>query len=583
MKKSLFLRTLIIIAATILTCTVTATVLIAGNSLQEQKTEMLSSLRLMSQVYNMTETHDYDLAKSLSTSTGGSRVMFISPDGTVIADSENPKGVAENHLGRPEITDAVSKGSGVAVRYSETLGVSQLYFAYKAGNGDIIRMSYNVDGIGTYFSRFIPSMVISAIISLIIGMLIARGLISRITRSINTLKNSLVVLKDNPDAVVEETRYDELNDIVYVFNNMREGINNTISAVKRERQRAKFILESMDEGVVLVNGNMDIVLANNSSMKLFGCENDVEYKSIFMLIRNSDIVMKTQTVVDTKEPCSITKAIGGKNVNISITPVSSKLLEGDTYINPAHAENSSRGALLVITDITNQLKAQQMRSEFFTNASHELKTPITSIMGFAELINSDMVTPEKQKQYIERIHAESRRLADLLGDILKVSKLESSSADKSDYTQVKLLETAREIVAMLMPQADKKHVSLSVSGDEATFMASSAQMHELMENLLSNAVKYNKENGSADITIKNENDTIQIIVSDTGIGIPDESKDRVFERFYRVDKSRSHSEGSTGLGLAIVKHIVKSYGGNVSLESKLGNGTKITVFLPVNQ
>lgn len=572
MRKVLFSRIMIITTIAVFLCCSVATLIIARNEQKSKENEMLTLLGLMAVTYNKTDTHDYNLAYKFSHETDNARIVFIDSSGKVFVDTGMEGEPSENHNDRPEVILAHKNGKGTDIRESKTLGRKQLYAAIKTDNGDVIRISYDIKGIADFIPQLIPVMVLGIMLSLVVGMFITKSIVNRIMNPIYEVENSLVSIKHGEySKEIPEQKYDELNGFIYVFNKMQKSINEHIESLEREKELVSFILENMNEGIVLFDNNMNVVMTNSAGLNFFESDSvNVSNKSIHHLVHNSRVLSAAENAVAAMNSDSFDMNSGSRIFSVRIKPVSLKAQSDKTI---------SNGGLMVLIDVTEKRQAEKMRQDFFANAGHELKTPLTAIIGFAELFENGLVAPDKREDFMSKIVYEARRMSAIISDILEISSLESSQLPE-ERSECDMLAIANSAAESLMPLAKQKNVSVEITGEGFIINASQNHMHEIIDNILSNAIKYNKKDGKAVINIS-QNDSFGIITcSDTGIGIPYESQPRVFERFYRVDKGRSTKEGSTGLGLAIVKHIVNAYSGHISLFSRPSEGTTIVIKLP---
>jgi len=563
---------MIITTIAVFLCCSVATLIIARNEQKSKENEMLTLLGLMAVTYNKTDTHDYNLAYKFSHETDNARIVFIDSSGKVFVDTGMEGEPSENHNDRPEVILARKNGKGTDIRESKTLGRRQLYAAIKTDNGDIIRISYDIKGIADFIPQLIPVMVLGIMLSLVVGMFITKSIVNRIMNPIYEVENSLVSIKHGEySKEIPEQKYDELNGFIYVFNKMQKSINEHIESLEREKELVSFILENMNEGIVLFDNNMNIVMTNSAGLDFLGNSSlNVSDKSIHHLVHNSRVLSAAENAVGKMQSDCFDMNSGSRIFSVRIKPVSLKTQSNKSI---------SNGGLMVLIDVTEKRQAEKMRQEFFANAGHELKTPLTAIIGFAELFENGLVAPDKRDDFMSKIVYEAKRMSAIINDILEISKLESSQLPE-ERSECDMLAIANSASESLMPLAKQKNVSVEITGNGFIINASQNHMHEIIDNILSNAIKYNKKNGKAVIDIS-QNESFGIITcTDTGIGIPYESQSRVFERFYRVDKGRSTKEGSTGLGLAIVKHIVNAYSGHISLFSRPSEGTTIVIKLP---
>ena len=406
-----------------------------------------------------------------------------------------------------------------------------------------------------------------------VGSLIVREIAGRLSARVflplRTAEEALHKIAAGEVYAVDWTKTEE--EYISLFRAI-EWLEGRMHSLAAERDKVNLILDCMDEGVVLLDEKTELLASNRAARKLFHMPEDAENVEITAYIRSrrlNDAIHELQTkkesvVLDMEHPRR-----QGRSLRFFLSPVTRQRYKGQQV-----------GMSILISDVTELKRAEGIRSEFTANVSHELKTPLTSIKGFTDMLASGMVvSPEDQKRFLTMISVEVDRLIDLINDILKLSELESVAIAQCEE-QSDALGAAREVAAFLAPVAEKANVSLNVSGEHVSAAIPFDRLKELLLNLMENGIKYNEPGGSVSASLEQEEGMVKITVSDTGIGIPEESKSRVFERFYRVEKGRARKNGGTGLGLAIVKHIVVLYGGRMALESELGKGSTFTVFLP---
>lgn len=575
MKKALIVRFLIVIAIVMSVCVVSATALLSSTEQNVRKSDMLTSLGLIREIYEDEPNHDYDLAYRLSSLIGNARVSFINKEGTVFVDTYIDGEPDDNHNDREEIKQAELTGSGVAVRYSKTLGKNQIYAAMKVKDDDIIRISYNINSYMDFASMFIAPMLIAAAIGIIAGIIAVSSVARQIMKPINSVSAAMGKMKyvgdDNANAELEEIpshKYPELDEFVTMFNFMRKSIQDNMKTLENEREKERFILDSLQDGVILYDNDLSVISINRAGLKLLGASENSMVSSIPELARKPEIISGAEKAANEDKTVTIDSTVDGRILLVQVFPVSKSGID------------AMHGGLMVIRDVTDKRMSEQLKADFFANAGHELKTPLTAISGFAELLENGLVPKDKKDYYIGKILTEAKRMSTIISDILEISSLENKTAAE-EVTDCKLSEICTAVKECLEPAASAKNVTIELSGDGFTVRAAYKHIYELVENIVSNAVKYNKDGGKVEITLHNVGQIGCIYVRDNGIGIPKESLNRVFERFYRVDKGRSTKEGSTGLGLSIVKHIVNCYGGTVTIDSELGKGTLVCVRLPI--
>ena len=485
------------------------------------------------------------------------RITYIAEDGSVLFDSEADEDSMENHGQREEILEAAEKGSGTAVRTSDTLSKKTLYYALRLKDNSILRVSseqYNVPGI---VGGMIQPVLIMLVIMAVLSYLIAARLSRNIVNPINALD------LEHPE---ENQIYDEIAPLLTKINRQQKSLQKEISDAKRQQEEFSMITENMEEGFVVIDSHTEILSNNSSALNLLGAELEKGRRSVLALNRSEDF----QNAVE--------RVLAGQHVlaNMDLAGTSCQVTA-----NPVYHENQVTGAVLLIQDVTERMRGEQMRREFTANVSHELKTPLTSISGFAEIIQDGYVKPEDTKKFAGRIFKEAQRLITLVNDVIKISQLDEGKIQFEKET-VDLYEETREIFKHLEPKAEEAGVHLYLDGPHIKVNTVKTILEEILTNLCDNGVKYNKPGGSLTVTLSQDGEATQVVVEDTGIGIAQEDKNRIFERFYRVDKSHSKAIGGTGLGLSIVKHGSLFLGAKMKVESSLGEGSRFILTLPVD-
>lgn len=485
------------------------------------------------------------------------RVTYIAEDGSVLFDSEADENSMENHGQREEIKEASEKGSGTAVRTSDTLSKKTLYYALRLKDNSILRVSseqYNVPGI-------VGGMIQPVLIMLVIMAVLSYMIASRLSRNIVNPINALDL--EHPE---ENQIYDEIAPLLTKINRQQKSLQKEISDAKRQQEEFSMITENMEEGFVVIDSHTEILSNNSSALNLLGAEPEKGRRSVLALNRSEDF----QNAVE--------RVLAGQHVlaNMDLAGTSCQVTA-----NPVYHENQVTGAVLLIQDVTERMRGEQMRREFTANVSHELKTPLTSISGFAEIIQDGYVKPEDTKKFAGRIFKEAQRLITLVNDVIKISQLDEGKIQFEKET-VDLYEETREIFKHLEPKAEEAGVHMYLYGPHIKVNTVKTILEEILTNLCDNGVKYNKPGGSLTVTLSQDGEATQVVVEDTGIGIAQEDKNRIFERFYRVDKSHSKAIGGTGLGLSIVKHGSLFLGAKMKVESSLGEGSRFILTLPVD-
>ena len=481
----------------------------------------------------------------------GKRITWVSSDGTVLADTKADAEELENHADRKEIVDALKNGKGTSSRYSDTLMQKTLYYAEKLDDGTILRVSTTQNSVVIILLGLLQPLIIIIVLALIISIFLSYRLSKAIIKPINELD------LDNPTA--NET-YEELTPLLKKISAQKKTISNQIKEAKQKQEEFKLITENMSEGLLIIDKDFNILSYNQAAKTLLDVD-DAENKSVLSFNRSRGFRNTIET------------ALLGERAENDITH------DENTYnliANPVYENEKIVGAVIVIIDITESVKREQLRQEFTSNVSHELKTPLTSISGFAEMMKSGGTPDETVVDFSTSIYDEAQRLITLVSDIMKISELDEGAVP-IEKENVDIYELSKDIVKRLTPIADKRNIPFNIIGDTAKVYGARKILDEMIYNLCDNAIKYNKESGTVDVIVNQAGGKTSVTVRDTGIGIPASEQNRVFERFYRVDKSHSKLVGGTGLGLAIVKHGAAFHDAEISLESTEGKGTSVTI------
>lgn len=565
MRRTIFLRFVAVITITAFVCSLVSAMLFAASE-EERARESLSQLCSIA-------AHEYSLnpdATALSDILGNERVTIIAADGTVLSDSVSNANDMENHMDREEVKGAREGTITTATRQSGTLSRPYMYAATKLSDGNIIRLAHSYGGILHSIAVQWPSLLTAVAVAALCALFAANAYTKRVIKPLETCADNLSA--GNYEALNQESTYFEIDRITGKINELLIKLLHAQKENEKERDKVNFILSNMNEGLVLIDENQHIQLIDASAKRIFGCQADVIGQNILMLTRN------------TKIEAAVNQAVTEQIASIFDVPLHNTVYS--IHVAPALGETAGTkdtAATILIIDVGEQRASLQQRSEFFSNASHELKTPITSVMGFAEMLHNGMLKQDEQERITERMYSETKRMNHLIDDILTISRLESG-VNTEHIECISIGDVAGEVAEALLPQAQEQDITVQLHcAEEVSIRANRRQMHELLTNIIENAIKYNNPGGSVDIEIAHELDKARISVKDTGVGIPLEAQSRIFERFYRVDLGRSKSVGGTGLGLAIVKHIVASLEGEVALKSQTGSGTEVTVMLPLKR
>ena len=483
------------------------------------------------------------------------RITWIGPDGTVLYDSKSASDEMENHLEREEVKEALSNGSGESFRYSNTLMERALYAAKRLPDGTVIRLSASHNAVLTLLLGMSQPICIIIVIALVLSLVLAYRLSKQIVKPLNEL---------NLDEPLKNNEYDELAPLLRRINAQQRQIRLQSEELRQKQSEFETVTRGMAEGIVLLNRKMDIIAINSAASKLFHTSVLCIGKSILSVNRSLDL----QSV--------LLKAEGGQHAEMRMD------IDGWKYqltASPVFSDGLVSGIVLLLLNVTEQENAEQMRREFTANVSHELKTPLHTIAGSAELLAGGMVKDSDLMGFYTRIHDEALRMIHLIEDIIRLSHLDEG-ADDMKREEVDLFVLAGETVKVLSPAAENGHITVTLNGEPAVITGIPQLLQSIVYNLCDNAIKYNRQYGGVTVTGENQADYVILSVADTGIGIPSEHQERIFERFYRVDKSRSKELGGTGLGLSIVKHAARLHGANIELQSVVDGGTTVTVSFP---
>ena len=485
------------------------------------------------------------------------RLTLISKDGTVISDTKKDASKMKNHGKREEVKEALDEGYGTSSRYSSTMLQKTVYKAKKLNDGNVIRISSNRATAGVIAMGIIQPGMIVILISLIISGLLAHRLSNRIVDPLNSLD------LEHP---LENNNYEELSPLLRKINSQHVEIRSQLKMLEAKKNEFNQITSQMREALILLDGEGRILSMNESAFRLFDTGQDAIGKSFITNFRNHEL---SQAISSANEEgySEIHLTLDERIYQFNISRISS-------------FENDDEGGIVILAfDITEQSNAEKRRREFTANVSHELKTPLQSIIGSAELIENNLVKPSDTKKFISKIRTEAGRLVILIDEIISLAKLDEGI--DAVRTDVNILELAREACSSLNDSAKLKNVSISIDGEDVILHNSiRTLLKEAIYNLCDNAIKYNVEGGNVKINISETMDNVIISIQDTGIGIPQGDQERVFERFYRSDKSHSRETGGTGLGLSIVKHAVAYHNGDITVKSEEGKGTEIILSLP---
>lgn len=482
------------------------------------------------------------------------RITIINPDGSVGFDNESDIASMDNHATREEVKEALENGEGKSSRYSDTIGTNTLYYAKKIDDGRVVRVSTKVNSVWTLVLGVLHPMIFVLIIAAIVAALISKTIAKRILQPINSID------LNNPEL---DEPYEELAPLLKKIRHQNKRIDSHIQELKRNQKEFRIITENMSEGFLIIDKKTEILSYNTSALKLLNVteEDAAKCKSVLAVNRSESF----RTAVEL--------ALGGEH---NEQPMNNGDRCYHIVANPVFHSGVVTGVIIIILDVTEKTKREHLRQEFTSNVSHELKTPLTTIYGISDMMCGGIVKSEDMSVFADKIRMESKRMITLINDIIKLSQLDEGGTDV-DRQNVDLLAVAKRVSERLEYAAEQAEVIISVTGKSTVVKGAPALIEDIIYNLADNAIKYNRKNGRVDIIIDESNNRQSVTVADTGIGIPNDSKERIFERFYRVDKSHSRTIGGTGLGLSIVKHAVAFHGASIELESTENVGTSIKI------
>ena len=483
------------------------------------------------------------------------RLTWIAGDGTVLYDTRADGESMENHGDRAEVKQALAQGEGESIRYSSTLLRQTVYCAKRLSDGTVLRISVSRATAGVLALGMFQPILLVLIVALILSALLAGRLSRRIVEPLNSLD------LEHP---LDSDAYEELSPLLNRINRQNRQITEQVKQLRRRTDEFAQITASMGEGLVLLDNGGRVLSLNPAARKLFAADESCVGQDFLTVDRSREMSEAIRRAME-QGHSEIRSRRGDKTYQFDITRIDS---QGDVL-----------GAVILALDITERESGERLRREFTANVSHELKTPLQGIIGSAELIENGMVKPEDMPRFIGHIRGEAQRMVALIGDIIRLSQLDEG--EEMPREDVDLLEVARRAAEQLDTAAQARKIAVTVDGQPTAVNGVRQLLYEVIYNLCDNAVKYNVDGGSVRLTVSGDGTNACVTVADTGIGIPLEQQARVFERFYRVDKSHSKASGGTGLGLSIVKHAVQYHGGSISLNSRPGEGTTVRVWLPV--
>ena len=553
MTRRIFRSIVLVALVAVLACLALILGTLYNHFMQRNNTELRTEAAFIAQGLKLSGSAYFDGMPAINSDN---RVTWIAQDGTVLYDSAVDAQSLDNHGDREEVIEAQRTGVGESMRYSATMAEKTFYFAQRLEDGTVIRVSDTRYTIWVLLLGLLQPLILILVLTVILSAVLASRSAKRIVGKINEID------PDNPEAA---DTYDELTPLLRRLAVQKSRIRTQLEELQSQQQAFQTITENMQEGLLVIDEHTDLLSYNKGALKLLGVREAPEGESVLTLNRGPQFRQ------------AIYQALGGQHDEQTL-PLGGRRLR--LIANPVRREDALVGAVLFILDVTEAEAREQLRREFSANVSHELKTPLTSISGFAEIIKDGIARPEDVPRMTQKIYDEAQRLITLVEDIVRLSQLDEDSVP-IETEAVDLAAVTEEAVERLRPLAAKNQVSFTLKLAPAVIANGAKQiLEEMVYNLCDNAIKYNKEGGQVTVTLSVEPEGPKLQVADTGIGIPYDEQDRVFERFYRVDKSHSKEIGGTGLGLSIVKHGAAYHNAAVKLESVPGQGTVVTLQFP---
>lgn len=559
MKKAIIRSYIIILLISLAITSALSFFLLSFGERENTEQQMSYAVKLIDYSMDYQKNLNQQIAKMQPLiSTKNTRISIISSKGKVLADTYKTF-ISENHLHRQEVQQALHASSheGYAIRASDTTKEKMLYVAYYH-HGYIVRLSIPYRGLAQYLPLLIPALSISFVISFLISLLIARIMSKRIASPLNEIDYALQNMSDDYRFELHTYPYEEFNHIVNTIEDLSHRLRKAKRETRFEQKKIDDIIDRMKEGFILLDEDNNILSINQAAMDIVGPQ---------------EVNSHLEDGIDIDE---LNEALKKQSDHEKIE----FKLNNNYY--KCYLSRFPFGTALFFVDITAVRNNEKMREEFFSSVSHELKTPITAIRGYTELMLAGVVTDQaKERQMLEKILTQVKNMSNLINDILMLSRLDNDDL-VVERVPIRMKTLVNDVLENYEGLLLKEKITVEKNIDDITYIGNNQQISNLLSNLISNAIKYNKPGGQLFVSVYSNNDDMVIKVEDTGIGIPEKDQQRVFERFYRVDKGRSRAKGGTGLGLAIVKHITSYNNGKIHLSSTLGVGTCITITLPLN-
>lgn len=520
--------------------------LLYGYFTQVQKEQLQTETALAAQGVSL-EGQDYFNELKMS----NVRITWVDNQGKVLYDNESDAQIMDNHANREEIKEALKDGYGESVRYSKTLTTQSLYSAQRLDNGTVIRLSVTRHSILVLLFRMFQPLFLILVLAFLLSLWLSHSIAKSIVLPLNRLD------LDHP---LENDAYEEISPLLRRIARHQKEVTEREVVIEQRQSEFDTIISKIKEGMILLDNNCRIISINQAAQDILQTDQTCLGKDMLQILRNLSLNNWLEKGLQGRKQEGILQ-LDDAHYKVMVRPIQS--------------EDKVTGLAILFFDVTEQLQAEQLRREFTANVSHELKTPLHLISGYSEMLASDVVAQKDVPQFAEKIHSESQRMIQLVEDIIKLSHLDES--EELAMEPVNLYQISEEVLDSLSAKANERHINLHLLGEPAYITGNHALIHSLIYNLCDNAIIYNRDKGDVTVDITSNEDDIVLTVQDTGVGIAKDEQERIFERFYRVDKSRSKKLGGTGLGLSIVKHAVNQYHADIKVESQLGLGTKMTV------
>ncbi len=520
--------------------------LLYGYFTQVQKEQLQTETALAAQGVSL-EGQDYFNELKMS----NIRITWVDNQGKVLYDNESDAQTMDNHANREEIKEALKDGYGESVRYSKTLTTQSLYSAQRLDNGTVIRLSVTRHSILVLLFRMFQPLALILVLAFFLSLWLSRSIAKSVVGPLNRLD------LDHP---LENDAYEEISPLLRRIARHQKEVTEREVVIEQRQSEFDTIISKIKEGMILLDNNCRIISINQAAQDILQTDQTCLGKDMLQIIRNLSLNNWLEKGLQGRKQEGILQ-LDDSHYKVMVRPIQS--------------EDKVTGLALLFFDVTEQLQAEQLRREFTANVSHELKTPLHLISGYSEMLASDVVAQKDVPQFAEKIHSESQRMIQLVEDIIKLSHLDES--EELAMEPINLYQISEKVLESLSAKANERHINLHLLGDPAYITGNHALIHSLIYNLCDNAIIYNRDKGDVTVGITSNEDKIVLTVQDTGVGIAKDEQERIFERFYRIDKSRSKKLGGTGLGLSIVKHAVNQHHADIKVESQLGLGTKMTV------